>query len=1301
LAASGNSNSQSPTTAAVQLAREGIAGPASEWSEHGNHPFLVFDDTGIPTILEEEGFEILHSYPTYHLISNQENGLEKARELGLHTRDLPEYGLIFLDPAWVFDPLHAFPEIPAWGIAAPSKYFIVQFGGPATPDLLSRLNDHCSILRPLRDMAYVIEINEGMKSIEGILGEKFVRWVGPYHPAFRVREGFEERTGETGASVVFFKSNEKEWNARLQELVSLGAEITNVDHDTNWWDAVTVKVPVATIYLIAGVEGLEFIEPTWSMELRLDTVRWTVQSHNASTMATPVWDQGIHGEGVIVGGADTGIFYQHVAFRETAADVGTIGPSHRKIVRYNDSVDDYDDQGNNWHGTHTMGTIIGDKVDNPGVYDVNDGIAYNAKLAFYDVTYPNDQYDPPIISEVLMDAYKCGARSHSDSWGDDTPAYTARAQRMDQFQWDYSEFLIFVAPGNGGTVLEPATAKNIVSVGNSYNGESKDIVSGSPVGPTKEGVRNPTVVAPGLDIYSPRGGGQNRSYSGLSGTSLSTPVAAGSTALIQQYFQDGFYPTGTQVPADGFSPSGPLKKAVLVNGAMDLAGGRYGSKTIPAGPNNYQGWGKVNLNHSLYFDGDQRNMWIYDGYNDSVSTGLSTGDKESYVLHVNSSEPFEVSLVWNDYPGVGLIQDLDLTVMDPLGNEFKGNVYQAGESATGGTADSSNPVESVLFTEPVEGYYVINISAISVSYQTQRYALAVTGSIYESNRGGIELDKDIYSGTDRVHITVVDSDLAQASVVEVKVSSTSEPTAETLLLTSTDTPGILRGSIQITTDDPAPNGKIDVSDGDQILARYFEAAPAGTRIATALVDAAAPGISNVRVTDITNESAIIRWETDEPATSIVEYGRSKGLGLHKNLTTEHVTSHVVPLTNLFSNTMYFFDVESTDVVGNTARDDKGGNHYSFRTASYMIQAQAGYAGWVREGETFNHFDDGNMWVGNYSNLIRHGAMLFNLTDVPDNADIVGATLRLYGKNRGTLNGTTGQWDIDLLPIGIESTFDGTTSHPTYGNVSSPAGNTVGFWDNSDLEEGAWTSISIPNQFMDDLTDRIGVDAAVFRINGDIGASESMFVWDTGNEASPSSLGKEYAPVLALTVNLAPVITDDAPDTITFLEDQSGFMELGTVFSDDGPLEYEILRDPATASASMNGSTVELDAPLNWNGDDNITFKATDTNNLTATYEMDILVIPVNDAPSIVTVDGKPAIDGMVINATQDVYLSVLVEADDPDLKFEGDDLTFMVINNSRFSFFGENLTFIPTNSDVGDQQVTITVTDKETVTVEL
>jgi len=97
-------------------------------------------------------------------------------------------------------------------------------------------------------------------------------------------------------------------------------------------------------------------------------------------------------------------------------------------------------------------------------------------------------------------------------------------------------------------------------------------------------------------------------------------------------------------------------------------------------------------------------------------------------------------------------------------------------------------------------------------------------------------------------------------------------------------------------------------------------------------DTTPPVITSVQVVDITSTSATITWNTDEPSDSTVDYGPTADLGVTEADSTL-VTEHAIVLTGLTADTLYYFDVASTDASGNTATEDNGGNHFTFTTGS--------------------------------------------------------------------------------------------------------------------------------------------------------------------------------------------------------------------------------------------------------------------------------------------------------------------------------------------------------------------------------
>ncbi|MDA1264786.1 MAG: DUF1349 domain-containing protein, partial [Planctomycetota bacterium] len=98
----------------------------------------------------------------------------------------------------------------------------------------------------------------------------------------------------------------------------------------------------------------------------------------------------------------------------------------------------------------------------------------------------------------------------------------------------------------------------------------------------------------------------------------------------------------------------------------------------------------------------------------------------------------------------------------------------------------------------------------------------------------------------------------------------------------------------------------------------IELVMSGDRTVTAVFagDLDPPVISNVTVTPFSS-GALITWDTDEPATSRVEFGLSAAYGaVVEDLTL--VTLHSVVLEGLASSTTYHFQVLSADALGNLA-----------------------------------------------------------------------------------------------------------------------------------------------------------------------------------------------------------------------------------------------------------------------------------------------------------------------------------------------------------------------------------------------
>jgi hypothetical protein len=268
------------------------------------------------------------------------------------------------------------------------------------------------------------------------------------------------------------------------------------------------------------------------------------------------------------------------------------------------------------------------------------------------------------------------------------------------------------------------------------------MASFSSCGPTLDGRLKPDVTVPGSNIISANNDlsitTNNCGTLSLSGTSMASPGAAGLTALIRQYFTDGWYPTGTKVSPNGLTPSAALLKASLINSAISMTG----TTAIPA---NCQGWGRVLLENTLYFNGQASKLWVKDNAA-AFATG-STNEDRTYTFTVTAGESLKATLAWTDFPstpaaGTNLVNDLDLIVTGPGGTTWRGNVFSGGASATGGTADRKNTLEQVLLASPAAGSYTVTVRSFNVPSGPQPFALVVTGNAAE---GGTQPPVTVFS----------------------------------------------------------------------------------------------------------------------------------------------------------------------------------------------------------------------------------------------------------------------------------------------------------------------------------------------------------------------------------------------------------------------------------------------------------------------------------------------------------------------------------------------------------------------------
>jgi len=123
-----------------------------------------------------------------------------------------------------------------------------------------------------------------------------------------------------------------------------------------------------------------------------------------------------------------------------------------------------------------------------------------------------------------------------------------------------------------------------------------------------------------------------------------------------------------------------------------------------------------------------------------------------------------------------------------------------------------------------------------------------------------------------------------------------------------------------------------------------------------LADITPPVISNVTLTQITTGSAIISWDTDKPAQSLVKHGTTAGSYTSNAEDTSNVTSHSVKLAGLSAGTTYYYIVISTDQSGNTANITGSLTTLSGGGASSSSGGGGGGGGGVASAEDYSNIE---------------------------------------------------------------------------------------------------------------------------------------------------------------------------------------------------------------------------------------------------------------------------------------------------------------------------------------------------------
>ena len=388
-------------------------------------------------------------------------------------------------------------------------------------------------------------------------------------------------------------------------------------------------------------------------------------------------------------------------------------------------------------------------------------------------------YQPSDLqNDFFQPAYDFGARVHTNSWGTgpDKMAgcpltschnyYSIETLKIDQAAYSMDDLTILFAMGNDGRdsnsngeidlsrMNRQATAKNILSIGASENfrpglgpiwggygypaspisidnanNDPEGLAAFSNRGPTNDGRIKPDISAPGTFIVSVCSSdsdypyednwGIGDDYCVKSGTSMATPITAGSTALILEHLNNLGY---SDIFTNSNDPASAMVKAILVAGAHDMDGqydtfcpscgsgdGKNGAKETA--PNNHEGWGRVDLQGSVestFLDGIQ----------------ITTGESHSIRLTLPVGLPeVRVVLSWNDHDSNSplglkqLVNDLDIILKDPSGTPVS---Y---------SNDDLNNLVGITVENPSGGEWELLVNGVNVPHAQTYYVASSTGNL--------------------------------------------------------------------------------------------------------------------------------------------------------------------------------------------------------------------------------------------------------------------------------------------------------------------------------------------------------------------------------------------------------------------------------------------------------------------------------------------------------------------------------------------------------------------------------------------
>lgn len=619
-----------------------------------------------------------------------------------------------------FDPLRGEPPVPEALRAEPgSSLRIVQFFAPLTGAARSDLEAAgVRFLKFLPSNAWIVRDESGgargsgpRAGLAALAGRGDVRWVGPFHAAYKADRALLERAGgRVTVNIQVFRTGMDQKRIVAAAVEALGGKVESL--------------PAGGYLLRATLDAASL-----RSVLRMDEV-----------MRADEWGPG---------GADMDLARQISGANYVEATLGYIGQGVRgEVLDSNIRATHVDFQnpgvllhgptpaGPTDHGTGCYGIVFGKGVGNPQARGCLPGAEQGI---FGDREEITDRYAFTMQSVDAQGPYR--AVFQASAWGGDlTTQYTTQSMEMDHIIFD-SDLAIFQSMSNAGTqqARPQAWAKNVIACGgiihNNTLARSDDgWFGGASIGPAADGRVKPDLAHFYDDVLSPWDGSDTDYYQ-FFGTSSATMITAGHAGLLMQMWHEGvFAGHGAKATVFESRPRAATARAMLINSAYRYPFASPADDLSRA----KQGWGMVDL-QALH----ERRLqtFIVD-----ESVALTAGATARYRFAVGAGGgPLRATLVYRDPPGntvssVARINDLSLRVTAPGGAPvYWGNngLLNGNWSVAGGSANTIDTVENVFIEAPAEGTWTVDVLATEVNEDGHPgtpaidavFALVVSGAV--------------------------------------------------------------------------------------------------------------------------------------------------------------------------------------------------------------------------------------------------------------------------------------------------------------------------------------------------------------------------------------------------------------------------------------------------------------------------------------------------------------------------------------------------------------------------------------------